>query len=333
VVDEFYEASGNRLNLEKCHFYGWNVTQSDLNSIARCWGFGGSMHWTSFKYLGLPIFQKNPTSKDWTPIIDKFKNKMQAWGFSWLNIAGKTVLIKSVLNSLPIYQASLMLAPLGTLRKMEGYVRNFFWKGGKQNRDRLPLVNWDKVTKPLLEGGLNFKDMRTHNLALGTKILWRQIAPKAGWAQRALWKKYFMGPRKCCLDNPVKVTNGSQIHKLCMQAHALIQDNLYWILGNGKIIKIWEDRIMNEDPLADVQELQELRLWMKNAGLAFLWDISVWKENVWLEWRKPNLPSNLENAWLNLCAKLKGKAPAHEKKIDQRGLGAALQCIHCGTRL
>ena len=94
--------------------------------------------------------------------------------------------IKSVLNSLPIYQASLILAPLGTLGKMEGIVRSFFWKGGKQNRNRLPLVNWDKVTKPILEGGLNFKDLRMHNLALGAKIIWRQVAPKAGWAQRAL---------------------------------------------------------------------------------------------------------------------------------------------------
>jgi hypothetical protein len=97
-----------------------------------------------------------------------------------LNIVGKTALIKLVLNSLSIYQDSLMLAPLETLKKMEGCVRSFFWKGHKKNRDRLPLVNWDKVTKPLLEGGLNFKDMRTHNLALGAKLLWRQIAPKAG---------------------------------------------------------------------------------------------------------------------------------------------------------
>jgi hypothetical protein len=78
-----------------------------------------------------------------------------------------------------------------------------------------------------------------------------------------------------------------------MQAHSLIQDNLYWIPGNGKIIKIWEDRIMNEAPLTDVHELQELCLWMKNAGLVSLWDISVWKENDWLEWRKLNLSNNM----------------------------------------
>jgi len=151
------------------------------------------------------------------------------------------VLIKSVLNSLPTYQASLMLAPLGILRKMEGLIRSFFWKGGKKNRQRLSLINWDKVTKPILEGGLNFKDLRLQNLALGAKMLWRQVAPKAGWAQRALWKKYFAGPRKRCLDRPIHCANGSQILKLCVQAHPIIQEHLYWVPGNGKTIDMWED--------------------------------------------------------------------------------------------
>jgi hypothetical protein len=59
------------------------------NSIARCFGFVASSNWTSFKYLGLPIFLKRALSRDWLPQLEKFKNKMQAWGFSWLNIAGK----------------------------------------------------------------------------------------------------------------------------------------------------------------------------------------------------------------------------------------------------
>jgi hypothetical protein len=44
VVDEFCEASASRLNVGKCHLYGWNVSQFDLNAIARCCGFVGSLH-------------------------------------------------------------------------------------------------------------------------------------------------------------------------------------------------------------------------------------------------------------------------------------------------
>ena len=86
-----------------------------------------------------------------------------------------------------------MLAPIYILKKLEDYIRNLFWKGGKQNEKRIPLVSWDKVTKPLMEGGLNFKDLSIQNVAMGAKQIWRIIAPKPGWAQTVLWKKYFRG--------------------------------------------------------------------------------------------------------------------------------------------
>jgi hypothetical protein len=60
-----------------------------------------------------------------------------------------------------------------------------------------------------MEGGLNFKDLCTQNVAMGEKIIWRLIAPKPGWAQTTLWKKYFSGQRKRCLDSPLS-KNGSQ---------------------------------------------------------------------------------------------------------------------------
>ena len=215
-----------------------------------------------------------------------------------------------------------MLAPSGVIRKMESLIKKFFWKGGKQNMNKLPLVSWDKVTKPILEGGLNFKDLRLQNLALGAKLLWRQVAPKAGWAQRALWKKYFAGTRKRCLDRPVQGTIGSQILKLCEKALPIIQNHLYWVPGNGKTIDLWEDRIMNDDPLAEDQELRDLSRWMKNAGLVSLWDISNWKDKEWVDWKKPELPIDLASAWQKFRLRLKGKAPTHEEKHDQRGWGS-----------
>ena len=95
--------SGSSLNKGKCHIYSWNTPPSLLSSIARCFGFAASPAWTSFKYLGLPIFLKRAYSKDWLPQVEKFKNKLQAWGLTWLNIAGKSVLIKVVLCSLPLF--------------------------------------------------------------------------------------------------------------------------------------------------------------------------------------------------------------------------------------
>lgn len=119
--------------------------------------------------------------------MEKFKNKLLAWGFSLLNITGKSILNKYFLNNLPLFQFFVLLAPTGILRKMD-IIRKFFWKGDKKNEKKILLVNWESISKPLLEGGLNLINLGNHNFTMGVKLIWRIIAPNPGWAQLALWK-------------------------------------------------------------------------------------------------------------------------------------------------
>eukprot|EP00253_Pinus_taeda_P002867 PITA_02867 len=119
VLDEFGKMTGSSLNKGKCNIYCWNTSPPMLNSIAQCLGVAATDVWTSFKYLGMPIFLKRAYSRDWIPQLEKFKIKLQAWGYNWLNIAGKSILIKSVLFSLPLFQFSVLLAPVNILQKMD----------------------------------------------------------------------------------------------------------------------------------------------------------------------------------------------------------------------
>eukprot|EP00253_Pinus_taeda_P018975 PITA_18975 len=283
VLDDFCEDSVSNLNKGKCHIYCWNIKARTIQAISNCFGFAASCAWSSFKYLGLPIFQKRALSKDWLPLLDKIKSKIRSWGYNWLNLAGKTVLIKFVLNSLPIYQSAVMMAPLGITRKIEEYIRNFFWKGGKANEKRIPLINWDTISLPRMEGGLQFKNINNQNIALGAKLLWRIIATKPGWAQLVLWKKYFCGQRTRCLDNPLTIS-GTMIQKLCDRALDLIKQHLHWIPGNGKRIKIWEDNIMGNVPIVEDCSLSLLKDWMDSAGVKTMWDLSQWENNSWIVW-------------------------------------------------
>lgn len=130
ALDEYCIESGSSLNKGKCHIYCWNTPPSLITSIWRCLGFVATKDWTSFKYLGLPIFLKRPYRRDWLPQVEKFKIRLQAWGINWLNMAGKTILIKYVLSSLPLFQFSALLAPNGILQKMEKHLRYFFFGKG-----------------------------------------------------------------------------------------------------------------------------------------------------------------------------------------------------------
>jgi hypothetical protein len=258
VLDEFSEASGSIINKSKCHIYSWNITPRLLSDISRCLGFAASSSWSSFKYLGLPVTYKRPARKGWLPQLEKFNSKIQAWGYSWLNSTGKSVLIKSVLTSLPLFQFVRILAPVTILKKMEEYIQRFFWKGGKQNENKIPLVSWETISKLVCEGGLNFKNLCQQNLAMAAKIIWKIIAPKPGWAQLALWKKYFRGPRSRCLEQVTQMPNSTFL-KLYAKSAPLITTHSYWIPGNGKKINIWTDKIMNKAPIEDRASIRSLR--------------------------------------------------------------------------
>lgn len=166
---------------------------------------------------------------------------------------------------------------------MEDTIQIFFWKGGKQNEKKIPLVNWESISKPLLEGGSNFKKFCNHNIAMGAKLIWRIIVLNRGWVQLALLRKYFKGQHSRCLDHPLLHSNFPFL-KLCIKACALINVVAYWVLGNGKRINLWIDRIMNNDLSGDCYSLQVLCKWMNEASLHSLWDISIWHGPRWAGW-------------------------------------------------
>ena len=161
------------------------------------------------------------------PMLDKLKLRIQAWGASWLNNAGKVILMKFVLISLPIYQNSILLALKTFINKVDGLLRRFLWEGGKNNERRLHLVNWDTIKKPFLEGGLQMRDLATQNLALGSKLLWNIVSRNPSWSKRVLWKKYFHGQRLRCLDQPPRISKESPVFKLCLTTLKLFSHKLY----------------------------------------------------------------------------------------------------------
>lgn len=88
---------------------------------------------------------------------------------------GKVILIKSMLSALPIFQATFILAPRNVTEQICKLLRDFLWQGGKGNKNKIHLVNWDMVKKKMAEGGLKTRDLALVNLALGGKILWNRI--------------------------------------------------------------------------------------------------------------------------------------------------------------
>lgn len=278
-LELYKEVFERKINFQKSKIFSWNCSVRELRDIARTLGMEGTVDWDGFTYLGILICKTKIKSAKWEPILDKIKTKIQGWSANWLNLAGKMVLLKYVMNSMPIYQSSILLAPGSVICKLERLLRKFIWEGGKGNEKKLHLISWDKIQKPCDEGGLQVRNLSIQNLALGAKFLWQLITRKESWSKEVLRKKYFPGTRKRCLDSQTPFRNGSPVYELCIKALDLFKRNLYWIPGNGKKIQVWEDSILGETPLGKCMEVDNIKCWLVDKGATSLWDLSAWEDN------------------------------------------------------
>ncbi|GJV51230.1 RNA-directed DNA polymerase, eukaryota, reverse transcriptase zinc-binding domain protein [Tanacetum coccineum] len=112
-----------------------------------------------FNYLGLPIGSNMKSIASWKMLIDRFCSRLSTWKASLLSIGGRLTLIKSVLESLGIYD-------------LERIRSNFFW-GGNQDGQKMAWVKWPIILNSYDNGGLNIDSLKAFNLVLLQNWRWR----------------------------------------------------------------------------------------------------------------------------------------------------------------
>eukprot|EP00253_Pinus_taeda_P013290 PITA_13290 len=267
ILDLFLQASGGKLNNKKCMVYTWNVPRYIAQRISMIMEIPAQSNWSHFTYLGLPLAKEAIKTEVWVKLIEKLRGKLQSWGVYWLNLAGRTILIKAILSALPIYQFATIIAPASIHKHTELIIRIFLWKGGKQDTKKFSLVKWEKVTLPLEKGGLGIRIPRLANMAMGFKITWRIFNEKGSWWTEVLKRKYL-------------------------------------------------NRI-NNNILSETITDRQCTLWMAEANLKTLFDISLWDQNYWVGWRSLSLPNGTSNLWDDLKLSLIGSTPTNRLSDDK----------------
>ena len=98
------------------------------------------------KYLGM-FLNPGPTRiADWKDIVVRVEKRIQNWAFRTLNAPGRLILLKSVLQALPIYQLSGKSCPKGICEQLVNIFKRFLWQGSQSNR-KWALLSWDKLIK------------------------------------------------------------------------------------------------------------------------------------------------------------------------------------------
>ena len=91
-----------------------------------------------------------------------------------LNIPSRLILLKSVLQAMPIYQMASQAIPKTISQKMVEIFKKILWQGTSKTK-KWVLMSWKWLSKYLIEGGLWLRDPYILNQVMGAKLWWRWI--------------------------------------------------------------------------------------------------------------------------------------------------------------
>jgi len=108
-------AIGMEINLSKAKNFFFNTNIAIQRNISRILGFQRNVLLS--KYLGVPLTDKPLHKSIWEPVTNKMHDKIRKWSIRSLNLAGRLVLTKVVLQSILVFMLSTLPTPKGILQQ------------------------------------------------------------------------------------------------------------------------------------------------------------------------------------------------------------------------
>eukprot|EP00253_Pinus_taeda_P012904 PITA_12904 len=286
VLETFSEASGMEINKEKSCTFIFNTPEAIKAHLTRTLGFKQGELPT--KYLGNQLDIHPTRMKNWQEVIDKIKKRLSNWAFRSLNIASRIVLLKAVLQSIPVYSLSIRAAWKGVCAKLREIFGKFIWGGPTQQR-KWALVSWTNLIKRKEEGGLRLRDPEALNKVLGEKLWWRWMQGGSDvW--KKIWDYKYNMPEQA--EEKLKIQNtpqGSSIWNLASQSKELIKQYAFWEIRGGEKAAFWEDGWQQKRKMNEIQTLQNLQQSALRLGMFKVKDYWMEEEGreIWRRWKKP----------------------------------------------
>ena len=185
------------------------------------------------KYLGLPAMVGRNKKASLNFIKERVWNKLQGWKEKLISQAGREVLLKAVVQAIPIFVMSCFKLPSRLLNDIEMMIRKFWW-GQQGDQCKIHWKNWETFCKPKALGGMGFKDLEKFNEAMLAKRMWRLLVDHSSIFYWVFSAKYF--PSGSSFD--AKVASRSYAWQSIVKARKLVQSRLLRRVGNGMKINI-----------------------------------------------------------------------------------------------
>jgi len=117
ILSNFSEPSGALINRVKSQILFFNTPVPTQKAIAYILGFTAAS--LPSKYLGAPLIASAHKHSSWKQLLEKLEARLSLWTHRALNMASRLILIKAVLNSMPLYLFSILAAPKWVLKEIK----------------------------------------------------------------------------------------------------------------------------------------------------------------------------------------------------------------------
>ena len=105
---------------------------------------------------------------------------------------------------------------------------------------------------------MQIRDPELESLALGGNLIWQLSSNKNHPVSMIFWRKYLKGGSLRNLKSS-NIPAGTTIWNLCRRGIDKFQSHLYRVHGNGKMIFLWDDKILGNPPLSTINSLNEIK--------------------------------------------------------------------------
>ncbi|GJZ77263.1 hypothetical protein Tco_0641935 [Tanacetum coccineum] len=213
-LDEFKKVSGLVPSIPKSTAFFCNVSSHVKLSILNILPFSKGK--LLIKNLGVPLISSRLLIKDCKALVEQAKNRIGDWKNKSLSFAGRLQLCTSVISSMQVYWASVLL---------------------------IPKVAWDVISLPKTEGGLGIHNLDVFNIAFMTKHIWNIISNCNGVSMSLLFDNWYGHSPIARLFTPRDVANDG-FSMTCRVADLVANGGWTWlrgVLSMFSVSKAWEE--------------------------------------------------------------------------------------------
>ena len=116
ILHEESHASNTHIKNAKTHIFFFNSPLEVQRHISFIRGFPRSS--LSLKYINIPLIHNDLGNSSWEGLFSSLKNNLSYWTFRCFNLSNRIILIKVILQDIPIYIFSILNTPKYIIKKI-----------------------------------------------------------------------------------------------------------------------------------------------------------------------------------------------------------------------